>query len=84
VVTDANVATNLGAGTNEDEVYLVAPEENHLWEDPNAPMLIRAEPSPKNLQVVLVVYGYYAFYHDRYSGGHQKVAGTGLITPTFA
>lgn len=84
VVTDANIATNLGAGTNEDEIYAVAPEENHLWEDPNAPMLIRAEPSPKNLQIVLVVYGYYAFYHDRYTGGHQKIAGTGLVTPAFA
>lgn len=83
VVTDANVATNLGAATNEDEIYVVAPEECHLWEDPNAPLLIRAE-TAKNLLIDLVVYGYYAFYLDRYTGGHQKVAGTGLITPVFA
>ena len=84
VVTDANIATNLGAGTNEDEIYVVAPEECHLWEDPSAPMLIRAETNPKKLQLDLVLYGYYAFYLDRYAGGHQKIAGTGLTTPTFA
>ena len=83
VVTDSNIATNLGAGTNEDEIYVVAPEECHLWEDPSAPMLIRAETNPKKLQLDLVLYGYYAFYLDRYAGGHQKIAGTGLITPTF-
>lgn len=83
VVTDANVAVNLGTGTNEDEIYLVAPEEAHLWEDPSAPMLIRAETNPKGLQLDLVVYGYYAFYLDRYAGGHTKIGGTGLVTPTF-
>jgi len=84
VYLDANIPTNLGTGTNEDEVYVVNPRENHLWEDPSAPMLIRAEQThAKNLQIDLVVYGYYAFYHDRYAGGHQKIAGTGLVTPSF-
>lgn len=85
VVTDANIATNLGAGTNEDEVYIVAPEELHLWEDPSAPMFIRAEQrAVKNLQIDLVLYGYFAYYLNRYTGGHAKIAGTGLVTPTFA
>ncbi len=84
VVTDQNIATNLGTGTNEDEIYIVNPEEAHLWEDPNSPMLIRAETNPKGLQLDLVLYGYYGFYLDRYTGGHRKIAGTGLVTPTFA
>ncbi len=85
VVTDANVATNLGAGTNEDEVYAVASSECHLWEDPAAPVFIRAEqPAAKNLSIQLVVYGYYAFMLNRYGASHQKIAGTGLTTPVFA
>lgn len=83
VITDANIATNLGAATNEDEIYVVAPQECHLWEDPASPMLIRAESTPKKLLIDLVLYGYYAFYLDRYTGGHQKVAGTGLTVPVF-
>lgn len=84
VVTDANIATNLGAGTNEDEVYTVASSELHLWEDPNAPMFIRAEQTnAKKLGIDLVLYSYFAYYLDRYTGGHSKVAGTGLVTPTF-
>lgn len=85
VVTDANVATNLGAGTNEDEIYAVGRQELHLWEDPKAPMFIRAEQTrAKNLQIDLVLYSYFAYYFNRYTGGHSKVAGTGLVTPVFA
>jgi hypothetical protein len=85
VFTDANIATNLGAGTNEDEIYAAARAELHLWEDPNAPMFIRAEQTQsKKLAVDLVLYSYFAYYVDRYTGGHGKVAGTGLVTPVFA
>lgn len=84
VVTDANIGITYGASTNEDEVYVVAPEECHLWEDPASPLLIRAETNPKGLQLDFVLYGYYAFYLDRYAGGHQKIAGTGLTSPVFA
>ena len=82
VVTDANIAINKGAGTNEDEVYTVASSECHLWEDPAAPLFIRAE-QIKKLTIDLVVYGFYAFMLDRYGASHQKIAGTGLITPVF-
>lgn len=84
VVTDNNIATNLGAGTNEDEIYVVPSSECHLWEDPNAPMFIRAEqPAAANLGVLLVAYSYFAYTFGRYTNGMQKVGGTGLITPTF-
>lgn len=83
VIVDNNIATTLGAGT-QDEVYAVASEECHLWEDPAAPMLIRAEQTrAKNLGIDLVLYGYFAYYLDRYAGGHHKVGGTGLAAPTF-
>lgn len=82
VIVDNNVATNLGAGT-EDEIYLVDRQECHLWEDPDAPMYIRAEqPSAASLGVLLVLYGYFAYTHARYAHS-RKIAGTGLIAPTF-
>lgn len=84
VIVDNNIATNLGAGTNEDEIYIVNSSELHLWEDSGAPMFIRAEqPAAASLGVLLVVYGYAAYSFRRYTSGHQKIAGTGLVTPTF-
>lgn len=84
VVVDNNIATNLGAGTNEDEIYVADTRECHLWEDPSAPMLIRAEqPKAANLGVLFVVYGYLAYTFGRYPLAVAKIGGTGLITPTF-
>lgn len=83
VIVDNNIATNLGAGTNEDEIYFTAQSEAHLWEDPGAPKLIRAEQSQaKKLAVDLVLYSYYAFTFVRRPHA-QKIGGTGLATPAF-
>lgn len=85
VIVDNNIATNLGSGTNEDEIYFVSLPECHLWEDPQAPMLIRTDtgPSVKSLGVDIVVYGYFAYTFARLSHA-QKISGTGLVTPTWA
>ena len=80
VVVDNNVGTSFG--TNEDEIYIVASSECHLWEDSNAPVFIRAEVA-ENLQVRLVLYGYFAYSLRRYPGAVQKISGSGLVTPTF-
>jgi hypothetical protein len=83
VIVDNNIATNLGTGTNEDEIYLGDRGEFHLWEDPGAPMFIRAEQTAAaSLGVLLVVYSYFAYTHTRQTHA-QKIAGTGLVTPTF-
>jgi hypothetical protein len=83
VVTDNNIATNLGGGT-EDEIYVVAASECHLWEDPNAPLFIRAEqPAAASLGVLLVAYSYFAYTHARYTNGSSKISGSGLAAPTF-
>ncbi|MFD6531578.1 phage major capsid protein [Streptomyces sp. NPDC060184] len=84
VVVDNNIATNLGTGTNEDELFVVPSTECHLWEDTNAPMFIRAEQAKAaNLGVLLVAYSYYAYTFGRYTNAIQKISGTGLSTPAF-
>lgn len=82
VVTDNNIATNLGAGTNQDELFVVPTEESYLWEDPDAPQFIRADQA-KQLSIDLVLYGYYAYTMGRYTNSHQKLSGTALVTPAF-
>lgn len=84
VIVDNNVATNLGTGTNEDEIYFPAQSECHLWEDPSAPMMIKAEQNQaKKLLVDFVVYSYFAYEFTRRAHA-QKITGTGLVTPAFA
>ncbi|MFJ1763748.1 hypothetical protein ACIOD2_25775 [Amycolatopsis sp. NPDC088138] len=83
-VVDNNLSTNNGAGTNEDLIYVVPADECHLWEDPNAPVFIRAEqPAAASLGVLLVVYGYFAYSFRRYTNAMQSITGTGLVAPTF-
>ncbi|MGN7703511.1 hypothetical protein [Cellulosimicrobium sp. 22601] len=92
VVTDNNLPNALGTGTNEDVAVVVARQEAHLWEDPSAPLYIRADngPSMKSLGIDLVVYGYYAACFNRVvdeqgtpKAVHQKITGTGLVAPVF-
>ena len=84
VVVDNNIGTTYGASTNEDEIYIVNVNEAFLWEDPNAPMFIRADQAGASaLNVPLVVYGYMAYTFARYTGATQKIGGTGLVTPTW-
>ena len=88
VVVDANVSTTCLAqattGGTQDHMYVVAADECHLWEDPDAPVFIRADqPAAASLGVLLVVYGYMAYSFRRYSGGSVVVNGTGLATPSF-
>lgn len=80
VVVDANVVTT--TNTNQDEVYVVSAQECHLWEDAGAPLFIRTDmgPSMKSLGVDIVVYGYFAFTHARYTQA-QKITGSGLANP---
>lgn len=82
VVVDANVTTTV-SGT-QDEIYVVAKDECHLWTDSNQPAFIRAEqPNAPQLGVLLVVYGYYAYTFNRYTNAQQKVTSTSFTAPTF-
>lgn len=82
ICVDGNVPTNLGSGTDQDQIYVVASRECHLWEDPNAPVMIRAEqPAAASLGVLLVVYEYAAYSFRRYPGAVATIDGTGLVVP---
>jgi hypothetical protein len=83
-VLDASIPTTLGGGT-EDVIIGVTASELHLWEQPNAPLLIRAEqPLANQLSVRFVVYGFSAFAAGRYPAAHGTISGSGLVSPTFA
>jgi hypothetical protein len=80
VIVDNNVSTTVG-GT-QDEVFVVASGELHLWETPNAPMLIRAEqPQAASLGLLLVCYGYFGYTALRYANNPGRITGTGLAAP---
>ena len=85
VITDAGIRTNFGAGANEDEIYVVNTQEVHLWEQGGGdPMMLRFEqPKAAELDVTMIVYGYSCFTARRYPNAHRRIAGTGLVTPTF-
>ena len=85
VITDANVITTNGAGTNEDVIIIGSTQESHLWEDgAGEPMMLRfEEPKSAELEVKMVVYGYSAYTANRYPNAFALIGGTGLVTPTF-
>jgi hypothetical protein len=86
VVVDNNLPTNLGAGTNQDPILVCASQELHVWQDPNAPVLIRAgQPNAASLGVLLVAYSYWAASPGtglgRYVNNPGIINGTGTIAP---
>lgn len=84
VVTDANIATDQGAGT-EDSVIVVRAEDMLLWEQGDgSPRELRFEETTAgSLTTKLVVYGYSAFAGGRYPKAIAEITGTGLAAPTF-
>jgi len=85
VITDANVSTAQGAGTNQDTIYVGNLQELHIWEQGTGePMMLRFEqPKAAELDITMIVYGYTAFTANRYPNAWAQINGTGLVTPTF-
>lgn len=82
VVIDSNIATNRGAGTNEDEIYVVRSSDLILAEQP---LRVRAleQTLANTLQVKLQVFAYSAFVSGRQPEAIGVLSGTGLAAPTF-
>lgn len=91
VVTDANIPTNLGAGTDEDRIIVARREDLILWEDGDgAPRQARVDMvaaagntyDDTTLTVRLVAYGYSAFTAGRYPTGVSVIQGS-LLAATL-
>jgi len=81
IITDANVATNLGTSTNQDAIYVVDLNECHLWED--GPQMVKFEEPAGKVAINMVLFGYSAFTSLRYPGAIAAINGTGLASPSF-
>jgi HK97 family phage major capsid protein len=81
IVTDPNLETNLGPGTNEDAIYVMRASDIVLWEG-GLRARVLPETKASNLTVILQVYSYLAFSAGRYPQSVVEIVG-GLTPPTF-
>lgn len=83
VVTDPNIPTTLGAGTNEDVVHVLRASDLLLFESAVRSRALQ-ETRATTLTVLLQVYGYIAFTAGRQPKGIVEIGGTACTAPTFA
>ncbi|HET6914869.1 MAG TPA: phage major capsid protein [Acidimicrobiales bacterium] len=82
VVIDPLVPVNLGAGTNQDIVYLLKADDLVLLESGPQTEVFR-ETYADSLGVLVRLYAYVASVLNRHSESIGVLTGTGLVTPTF-
>lgn len=83
VYIDPNAPINLGAGTNQDNVYLIKADD--LWLIESAPKAEAfRETYADSVGVLFRMYGYVGTILNRYTASIGVITGTGLVTPTFA
>jgi HK97 family phage major capsid protein len=82
VIVDPNIATNYGAGTNEDEIYVVSLQDLILMEGPLYTRVFEEVGSGTGV-IRYQVFGHSAFLGNRYPTAITAISGTGLVTPTF-
>jgi HK97 family phage major capsid protein len=83
IIVDANIATNVGAGTNQDTIFVVDLNEAHLWEEAAAPTYVTFEEPSGKVAINIVLFGMSAFTAERYPKAIAQINGTGLATPSF-
>ncbi len=82
VFTDANLPTNLGAGTNQDIVLTMVSDDIVLWESPLQAESFEA-PYADSMGVLYRIFNYTALIPDRYLASLGQITGTGLTPPVF-
>lgn len=82
VIRDANILTNQGTGTNEDDVYVMDIGELMLAEGPVRTRVL-SEVLSGTLQVRIQLYAFSAFAGGRRPKVLTRISGAGLATPTF-
>lgn len=84
IVTDANIATNLGASTNQDTIFVMDANESHLFEEGNGdPQYVTFEEPNGKVAINIVMYGFGAYTSERYPKAIAQINGTGLAAPSF-
>lgn len=85
VVTDANIPTNVGAGTEDVIVVMRSFDFLALQDGDGTPTTYTFEQTLSTApgQVRLAVGGFSMFHAGRYPTGISVITGTGLIAPTF-
>jgi HK97 family phage major capsid protein len=83
IIVDANIATNIGASTNQDTIFVVDTNECHLFEETNAPTYVTFEEPNGKVAINIVLFGMSAFTAERYPKAIAQINGTGLATPSF-
>jgi hypothetical protein len=84
LVQSGGVPSNLGGGTNETRIIAVDMRDVFLWEQPDAPIYIKAEETlAANLQILYVLYSYSAFAAGRQPKAISAISGTGMILPAL-
>lgn len=82
VITDANIPTNTGAGTNQDPILVGVRSDLRVWESP-----LRAEtfeqPYADSAGVLFRVLSYSAAIPGRFTTSISVINGTGSVTPAF-
>ncbi len=80
VVTDPNISTTLGTGSNEDVIYVLRSSDVVLWESGIRTRVLQ-ETRAETLTVLLQVFSYFAFSAERYPASIVEI--TGLTAPAF-
>jgi len=83
IITDANIATDKGASTNQDTIHVVDLNESHLFEEAGSPTYVTFEEPNGKVALNIVMYGMFAYTSLRYPKAFAQINGTGLATPSF-
>lgn len=82
VYLDANIPTNLGAGTNQDPVIVARMSDLFLWESP-VNMQVFEQPYADSMGVLYRAHEYLSFQGGRYPASIAIVNGTGTVLPVY-
>jgi len=82
VYTDANLPTNVGAGTNQDVILIARMSDVYLWEG-NVRAEAFEQTYAQQLSLFVRLYNYVSFQPGRYPKALAAVTGTGSVTPAF-
>jgi HK97 family phage major capsid protein len=82
VMIDPNIPTALGAGTNQDEVFLVKADDMWLYESTPKAEAFR-ETYADTIGVLFRLYSYAGTILNRYNTSIATMNGVGLVAPTF-